>query len=72
MLSKMPLTALIVTVMLLLLVSIASATDQKDKKTDQKLYCDMTSLYIDDGLAGLNPEDRRGWPNYKNDLTMCD
>jgi hypothetical protein len=40
--------------------------DRQDAEADQSRYCEMVGLWELDADLGIKPEDRNGWPPFKN------
>ena len=38
----------------------------EEERKNESLYCEMITLYDFDQSDGVEPNHRRGWPNYKN------
>jgi hypothetical protein len=50
-------------------LGIAGQSDYEMELEQERMYCEMTTMWLDDEARGIPVEQRRGWPTYNPDIT---
>tara|TARA_R110000787_G_scaffold183918_2_gene295751 strand:+ start:813 stop:1055 length:243 start_codon:yes stop_codon:yes gene_type:complete len=51
---------------------VVGTMDLEDHKRQRAQYCEMREIYNMDLKLNVPAEDRRGWPNFKDEEYQCD
>lgn len=61
----------IIVAVIILAMAVAGRFDAQQEEAELQEYCYMTKLWNAEAARGIIPENRRGWPEFK-DEGVCD
>ena len=70
-LNKQPIKSLAIIAFLVAAFAIVGHFDAEEAERQTDEYCAMVSLYKSDAAAGIAPDQRRGWPEFKKGEVVC-
>lgn len=70
-LNSQPVKSIAIVAVLLAAFGIVGHFDAEDAERQEQEYCDMVALYKADAAAGIAPDNRRGWPEFRKGEVAC-
>ncbi len=70
-LNSQPIKSLAIIAFLVAAFGIVGYFDAEEAERQEQEYCEMVSLYKSDAAAGVAPDQRRGWPEFKRGEVVC-
>jgi len=52
----------------LIALGIAGQSDFEMEQEENNMYCEMTTMWLQDEARGIPADQRRGWPAYRTDV----